>query len=401
MANALFAAFGGSNAGFTAMLNQSVNAAQNAGKRIVPALTPAAQSMVNWRMFSRELLVIFREIGRGNWARIPGSFTILVQSLGGLQLILNPLVLTIAAVAASVLAVGHAFKRLANIQHEENQVIGVFHNGLRRSSEALEECAIRAEKYSDWLKHLADDHKAVSESVEETLTHMREQFELTKGISKEEQARREKGVVAEGLTKANENLKSALEDSYAKEQAANQKPEIERINNLKDQQADALELVKQREKKVEEEDTWYGRLGGEALSSEKYLAEHRRDQARADYAGITENLSIREKAQRMREREAEWAKEKLEDAEQDVKTLEKIQSRVAGQSTLETPGKTQRELIRGSLNERQRVGLAYVSPASVAVIDVNKQILNEVKAIHRTVKGAPHGGKGVSTHGNY
>ena len=400
MASALFASFGGSNAGFTSMLNQSVNAAQNAANKIKPVLTPPAQGMVNWRMFSRELLVIFREIGMGNWARIPGSITILVQSLGGLHLIFNTLILTIAGVTAGLLAIGHAFKRLADIQHEENQVIGVFHDALRRSSEALEECAIRAEKYSDWLKHLSDDHKAVSESVEETLTHMREQFELTKGISKEEQARREKEVVAGGLTKTNENLKSALEDSYAKEQAANQESEIERIKNLKDQQASALELVKQREKKVEEEDTWYGRLGGKALWSEKYLAEQRRDQARADYDSITKNLSIREKVQRTRESEAEEAKKKLEDAEQDVKTLEKIQSKVDLQSTLETPEKMQRELIRGSLNERQRVGLAYVSPASVALIDVNKQILNEVKELHKTVKGAPHG-HGVSTHGHY
>lgn len=37
----------------------------------------------------RESLVILREIGRGNWARVPGSITLLIQYMGGLSKILK------------------------------------------------------------------------------------------------------------------------------------------------------------------------------------------------------------------------------------------------------------------------------------------------------------------------
>jgi hypothetical protein len=51
-----------------------------------------------------EFFVLLREIGRGNWSRIPGSFELMVQSAGGLKYILNPVTGIILGLAAGMYA---------------------------------------------------------------------------------------------------------------------------------------------------------------------------------------------------------------------------------------------------------------------------------------------------------
>src|SRR6266516_566507 len=61
----------------------------------------------------RETLVLLREIGRGNWSRVPGSFSILVQQLGLLRFLMNPITLALVALGAGFYGLYKLSEKLA------------------------------------------------------------------------------------------------------------------------------------------------------------------------------------------------------------------------------------------------------------------------------------------------
>lgn len=70
----------------------------------------AAHGMSSTAM--REVVVIARELARGNFSRIPGSVSVLVQNLGMLKWILNPVVISLAGFGTAAYFVWEHFKKV-------------------------------------------------------------------------------------------------------------------------------------------------------------------------------------------------------------------------------------------------------------------------------------------------
>jgi len=64
---------------------QAAKEAELATRGISSGITAASGHVPGLNLVLRETLVIFREIGRGNWARVPGSFSLVVQGLRNMR----------------------------------------------------------------------------------------------------------------------------------------------------------------------------------------------------------------------------------------------------------------------------------------------------------------------------
>ena len=143
----------------------------------------------------RETLVIFREIGRGNWARVPVSLTLVLQglyqmreSLGMFGAIFS---LTGAAVVAGLGAIAYGaykvyehFKLLSDRVKDAGNAFGMaritmeeFNNALKKNSNATQE-------FINWQHSLANATETVGEKTERLLKRMKERFELENKLAK-------------------------------------------------------------------------------------------------------------------------------------------------------------------------------------------------------------------------
>ena len=97
--------------GFSKLLE--TEAAMATGANGIGGLAKAGAHIPGLNLVLRETLVIFREIGRGNWARVPGSLSLVVQGLrqmrGELGIFGALFTLTGAAVVGSVAAIVASF----------------------------------------------------------------------------------------------------------------------------------------------------------------------------------------------------------------------------------------------------------------------------------------------------
>ena len=92
---------------------QAAKEAELAARGISSGIGAAAHGVPGLNLVLRETLVIFREIGRGNWARVPGSFSLVLQGLRQMRSELGIFgalfTLTGAIVVGSVVAIVASF----------------------------------------------------------------------------------------------------------------------------------------------------------------------------------------------------------------------------------------------------------------------------------------------------
>src|SRR2546421_950898 len=103
----LLAILGLNGSGFKTGLDKAKQQARQAGKEIESSLGSSTSNGLKGIGSSgamREALVLIREIGRGNWTRVPGSFSILLQRAGALKYILHPLTGIVVGLAAGAAA---------------------------------------------------------------------------------------------------------------------------------------------------------------------------------------------------------------------------------------------------------------------------------------------------------
>lgn len=147
-------------------------------------------SGANWKSAMGELLVVMREIGRGNFARIPGSVSILIQRLGFLGAIISPVGLAVIALGAAAYFTGRHFKNLAdgmeNFQHFlRGNKSGLVETAdeLLKFQDAMRKTAEEAADFDSWLQKLGVSYKDLGDAADETLQSMRETFQLMKQLS--------------------------------------------------------------------------------------------------------------------------------------------------------------------------------------------------------------------------
>ena len=135
----------------------------------------------------RELLVISREIGRGNWARVPGSLTILLQSLGAA---VTELIVPLAVVGVSVYALYKHIKTLREEKENWKEITDRTTHSLVEQTKVIKDGISAQQAQVDWLAKQADGQYNLKTATERALKAMREKarFErelaIAKGASK-------------------------------------------------------------------------------------------------------------------------------------------------------------------------------------------------------------------------
>jgi hypothetical protein len=98
----LMATLGLNNSSFRAKLDESKSLAKQGGKEIQKGLNGEGAEIKSGA--ARELLVLVREIGRGDFKRAAGSFTLLLQNLGAMSLLMNPITAAVIGLGAGIFA---------------------------------------------------------------------------------------------------------------------------------------------------------------------------------------------------------------------------------------------------------------------------------------------------------
>jgi hypothetical protein len=98
----LMATLGLNNSNFRAKRDESIALAKQGGKEIQKGLNGAGGELKSGA--TRELLVLIRELGRGDFKRAAGSFTLLLQNLGAMSLLMNPITAAVIGLGAGLFA---------------------------------------------------------------------------------------------------------------------------------------------------------------------------------------------------------------------------------------------------------------------------------------------------------
>jgi len=276
MANAVTATFGADTSQFNASLVSMETATEAFRKKFrsnltasfaqlaVTGTTPlgsakdlekAAHSTGSLTMAMREFLVIGREIGRGNWARVPGSLSLAMQGLG---LSLTSVIIPLAAVGLAAFAV---FKHFQMVRDAARKLEDIFHplvknleaeqDSLRKSSEAMAE-------YRKKMDELAQGHRGESQSIHEKINALKQELSLRRQLAgklgaspaqleemniadlEKEKAFTDKQVK---ILELKVNLQKKLSDSTAK--TLNSTSKISNLEDVSERRKQSLNLVKE------------------------------------------------------------------------------------------------------------------------------------------------------------
>jgi hypothetical protein len=406
---------GANNAQAIAAFSQTLAAANAQGKIITQTLDSAAGGQRHWNGVIREGLVLVREMSRGNWTRVPGSASLFVQRLNDqlpfLAAIATPLAGALLAVGAAAAYLALGLKKMADEAEKENKAIGTLPTLLNRTAEAMDAAAKRAEDYSDWLQKLSNHHDTLSESTEESLRLMREEFTLQQKLADErgqtpqnkakaeiEQQKRELSFITDQLNKAKEVAAHNLEVSNRKEKEANNLDE-EAHNKA---ERDNLKVLEDRMKEA-------GKAPGTGsviahavtgtLAQEEVNRLSKFAVAQQEYNDALKNVSLHETLQRRKEKEAKDRKEIAGQSQSDVDRLEKLAKTKDADLGLAEKYKSsiaeegRKQLLRGHVNALQAIG-AYTPPSQVTMVDIAKRSEKHLAAIAKAVaKGGGSGGK--------
>ena len=210
MPNAITAVFGADSRPFRQEVDRASNYAEmwqrktkaNVGQALAQwritgvapdpmGLKAAAHDGFNLNGILRESLVIVREIGRGNWARVPGSISLLAQYLGVLKFVLNPVVLGLVAAGVALFYYVKHLKEAALEQRNFNEVFGETRKMYLDMAKALDDhhtqmmrAAEDAANFAEWQKKLADNTVSATDVIGEKIEVLRQEAEMQRQIAR-------------------------------------------------------------------------------------------------------------------------------------------------------------------------------------------------------------------------
>jgi ABC-type transporter Mla subunit MlaD len=287
MANAVTATFGADTSQFNASLVSMETATEAFRKKFrsnltasfaqlaVTGTTPlgsakdlekAAHSTGSLTMAMREFLVVGREIGRGNWSRVPGSLSLAMQNLG---LSLTSVIIPLAAVGLAAFAV---FKHFQMVRDAARKLEDIFHplvknleaeqDSLRKSSEAMAE-------YRKKMDELAQGHRGESQSIHEKINALKQELSLRRQLAgklgaspaqieemniadlEKEKAFTDKQVK---ILEQKVNLQKKLSDSTAK--TLNSTNKISNLEDVSERRKESLSLVKKIQEQLMKDENY-------------------------------------------------------------------------------------------------------------------------------------------------
>ena len=155
-------------------------------------LKEAASEGLNLNGIMRETLVVFREMERRNWARIPSSMSLIAQYAGVLKYALTPVGGMIAALAVATYV---WVKHLREVSEESKNFTELFSAARRKFTDAaramndIHEAAMKVNNdiadQLEWEDKLAAKKESATQSLSKKLQLMREEYELQKKIAQE------------------------------------------------------------------------------------------------------------------------------------------------------------------------------------------------------------------------
>ena len=382
----------------------------------------------NFRTVFRELLVVFREIGRGNWARVPGSLSIIFTALGGLTLLLSPLVIALAAVALA----GYKVIKWSHDALSAQKALSTSTNELKGRYEALagalQHAAERAQSFHDWLSRLGESHESIAQSAEEELKTMRERYSLQQQIAQQNgqtpkqraqaeliQAQKERDYIEAKIksqntlleadkrfatrTETNANNPQAAADLEGKQKAAKSANEIvaaarlayvARFGSAPDSDDQRFFHAGNKNDRLDVE------LNGKKLAITFAEAEQ-------SASGLNAQVSAYTAKQKELNDSAENAKKAAERQSESLEKLQKLFDELGIKIKLDkefipqiTDG-AKSKIIHGHVNNLQAIG-AFTSPAQIESVSQLKGIHHTLKTIHQDLtkqyKEPRHSGHG-------
>lgn len=188
---ALMATISATNKDFIRALEECKVEAAKVAAKVQEEAKKQTSGFHGWNGVIREGLVLLREIGRGNWTRVPGSFSLFVQQLNNkipfLKALLNPL--TAAFVVLGAVSIGVLVKLVENFRKAQeetkilNNIVGGASTTFEYMADAIDKSVEKLQKLNEFLLHIRDSHETLASQTDERLKQMREEFEWQQKIA--------------------------------------------------------------------------------------------------------------------------------------------------------------------------------------------------------------------------
>jgi hypothetical protein len=200
--------------------------AKNAVEGVGEAAAVAKGHVPGLNLVLRETLVIFREIGRGNWARVPGSFSLVLQGLRQMGYFIPALIGGAVLGGLGLLAwhlhsVAQRAKNLA-------ELLDPLHRKFTDQADALRETSGVRQEYVDWLRKVGEHAESLPEKIDKLIRKMREEASAEEALAqakgkthqqilgmKREELEREIGMLSLAMKKAQEEKELADAEASA------------------------------------------------------------------------------------------------------------------------------------------------------------------------------------------
>lgn len=429
---ALIATVGADVSPFRRELREAENIAQTTGGNIERNLESGAGGLKNLASSGvlREFLVLMREISRGNWSRVPGSLSILVQRLDLLKYLLTPLAALFFGVAAAVAFLAFGLNKAAAATEAYFNINGRLVTLLRHEAEAMERVAEAARAQAEWLRHLDDRSVSLTESTNERIRAMRQEFDIQQRMARArgqtaqeqhtaevEQDHRELSVLHEAVEaarrKADQTRAAEIAASNSNVDMQTGAPHTQAVKDQAEAKLKILEALnadieKQKhglfnswgvttdnpvphffsDQELKQQPRWVTGPNGSEIYTHQAYAKWDYDQTQANY--LAHKAREDASAQNLQD-----AKEAAEKAKHDLESLSTEERRMADRTRADEAYQPEerRRIFRGNVNSLQQVG-AYTPAASVELLDVQKKIERHVARISNNVEHAIHMGTG-------
>jgi hypothetical protein len=214
--------------------------------KIAGAIEKTVTRSAGLNLILRETLVVAREIGRGNWSRIPGSLSLIAQGFSQLKqislLTLGAWGLAIAGIVGSVFIYLHRLKQLAS--DLSTTIASTF------KPEHLAGYQSRLETLNELHKDVADSVRSIQEAHDSVTDSIQRELDLTRSQISFERELLEARKANELAAVKNPAEREAIEKKYSALILANKKKE--RDAAVKSMQEEAEQLPAEIQKQQDE-----------------------------------------------------------------------------------------------------------------------------------------------------
>lgn len=418
---------------FKRELSSAEQFSKSTGKEIEKDLSGGGLKAFTQSGVMREMLVLMREVSRGNWSRVPGSLSILLTRLGALKYLLTPMVGILGGIAVAAGFVAFHFKRMADSEAAMSTATDELTGRFEAQAGAMQRAAEKAEEFHEWLtklrQQLDNPLPTLERAHSDELSEIKRKFELEQKRARArgqtpdeakaatiEEDNKEKEVIDRQASEAKFIAEQWARVAQEKEKAASSVKADMNIAGLK-KAADAAndKLAKVTVQMVQNHPgtptdelargganySWQSVETHDIESNGKKITTTFREAFQAADA-LNKQLAPYVAKQKAADDAEKTAREKAK-AAADEYVRKQDESKKAGEKIaddtefgIEGSDKQKRALLRGHVNHLQSVG-AYAQPAQVELLDVQKKTSHDVKAIRNLMEHTLHisAGRGV------